>query len=520
MQRDARVVRVALLVMLAFVSLYSAAFIYRSSIVVEGKRYFCLFDDAMISMCYAHNWANSNGIVWNPGEYVEGYTSFVWTAILALIHLPGFSPSTTCLLAQVLGCLVLLGILGATVRLSRACRQLSFVTVVALVLVAFQPNLLYLTLYGMETGFLCLLVTLGIGGIVQSLQDRRGRFSPMIWFAIACLVRMDALPIVLALGLLNLVGVRRGRWRIVLGVGAVGATLLAHAMWRHAYYGDWMPNTYYLKLTGWPLLDRLSTGARSAVWTVISLGFVYFLSLLTLFKPRLWLAALIIPATMAFAYQVYVGGDAWRLNRFVAPYLPALFVASAIGIHYLVAMIFRRRTSTPALVVRSALVAICVVEMFALDWKSSILVDRPYTWASNQLNIRLVYCVDQVAKPEATVAVGYAGAFPYFSRRYCYDVLGKCDRYIARIPADTSIRRAGHNKRDINYTLETQAPDVLVHTMAFGLPLFDRLYDPVQVEVDDTPMVIFLRKHSARVERRPPIPRQKAEELFIAQTRD
>ncbi len=34
--------------------IWSAAFIYRSSfIAVDGKRYVCLFDDAMISMRYA-----------------------------------------------------------------------------------------------------------------------------------------------------------------------------------------------------------------------------------------------------------------------------------------------------------------------------------------------------------------------------------------------------------------------------------------------------------------------------------
>ncbi|MCG8405401.1 MAG: hypothetical protein MI923_09405 [Phycisphaerales bacterium] len=513
-----RLVRKCLVLFAMVVSIYSILFVYRSSIVVEGERYFCLFDDAMVSMCYASNWANSQGIVWNRGEFIEGYTSFVWTAILALLHLPGFSDSATCMLTQLLGIPILIGILVATARLSSACRQLPLVTVAALTLVALQANLLFLTLYGMETGFLCLLVTFGISGIVQSMQDRTGRIGPMLWFAVACLVRMDVLPIALALGFVNSISVRRARWRIALGIVAVGATLLAHATWRHAYYGDWLPNTYYLKLTGWPLLHRIPTGVRSAAWTVISLGLPFSLGLMALLKPRRWQAALILPATMAFAYQVYVGGDAWRLNRFVVPYLPALFVASACGMHHLIAIFFRHGASTPAFVARAALVAACLFEMLILDWRSPLLLDRPFTWASNRLNIRLVRCVDQVANPEATVAVGYAGAFPYFSKRHCYDTLGKCDTYIARLPADTSIPRAGHNKMDIQYTIETQAADILVHTVAFGYPPFDRHYYPIQLEVDDTPMVIFLRNRSPRVEHRRRISREKADELFRSQT--
>jgi len=47
---------------------WSAAFIYRSSFVAfDGHRYYCLFDDAMVSMRYAWNLAHGMGAVWNPG---------------------------------------------------------------------------------------------------------------------------------------------------------------------------------------------------------------------------------------------------------------------------------------------------------------------------------------------------------------------------------------------------------------------------------------------------------------------
>ena len=40
-------------------------------------------DDAFISFRYAENLLAGNGLVLNPGEYVEGYTNFLWLMLLA-----------------------------------------------------------------------------------------------------------------------------------------------------------------------------------------------------------------------------------------------------------------------------------------------------------------------------------------------------------------------------------------------------------------------------------------------------
>jgi arabinofuranosyltransferase len=55
------------------------------SLTVAEERYWYLGDDAMISMRYAHNLADGIGLVWNPGERVEGYTNFLWTMYMAVV---------------------------------------------------------------------------------------------------------------------------------------------------------------------------------------------------------------------------------------------------------------------------------------------------------------------------------------------------------------------------------------------------------------------------------------------------
>src|ERR1700682_3186644 len=82
--------------------IYAALFIYRTSFVVHGERYFSLFDDAMISMRYARNLAHGYGLVWNPGgERVEGYTNPLWVLFMAMVHFLPIAPSKTGLVIQI-----------------------------------------------------------------------------------------------------------------------------------------------------------------------------------------------------------------------------------------------------------------------------------------------------------------------------------------------------------------------------------------------------------------------------------
>ena len=76
------------LIFLAIVALYlayAALYIFRSSIVVNSERYFCLCDEAMISMRYAQRLLDGKGLTWNDGERVEGYSNFLWTLSAAAL---------------------------------------------------------------------------------------------------------------------------------------------------------------------------------------------------------------------------------------------------------------------------------------------------------------------------------------------------------------------------------------------------------------------------------------------------
>src|SRR6185369_4563880 len=70
--------------------IYALIYIWKTSFVIDGERFFVLLDDAMISMTYAKNLALGHGLVWNQGEIpIEGYTNPLWTIMMSFFHLFG-----------------------------------------------------------------------------------------------------------------------------------------------------------------------------------------------------------------------------------------------------------------------------------------------------------------------------------------------------------------------------------------------------------------------------------------------
>ena len=74
--------------LLILFAIYMGVYIFQTSFISNGTRYFVLFDDAMISMRFAKNFAEGFGLVWNPGESpIEGYTNPLWVIFMAFFHL-------------------------------------------------------------------------------------------------------------------------------------------------------------------------------------------------------------------------------------------------------------------------------------------------------------------------------------------------------------------------------------------------------------------------------------------------
>ena len=72
--------------------------------------------------------------------------------------------------------------------------------------------------------------------------------------------------------------------------------------------------------------------------------------------------------------------------------------------------------------------------------------------------------ISQKTPENIKVAVSMAGVVPYFGgNRYFIDLLGKCDKYIARTKGRRKKFWPGHTKWDFVYSIQTYWPDLILH---------------------------------------------------------
>jgi arabinofuranosyltransferase len=235
------------------------------ALVAGWWTFWFLCDDAFIAYRYVHHLVNGNGLVWNPAPFapVEGYTSFLWVCLLALVWgVTGASPpesSNWLLLLASLGSLALVVRMGLALRLSERLRDVRL-GLLALVLFGMLSNRTFLawTSSGLEQG----LFTLAVLGWVYTgcfIEPGRRQLGALAVIAsLMSLVRPDGMLFVATSGLLiSLWLVQRGqqgRLRAADGLPLLAFALpILHLLWRWSYYGEWLPNTYYAKhVAPWP----------------------------------------------------------------------------------------------------------------------------------------------------------------------------------------------------------------------------------------------------------------------------
>jgi hypothetical protein len=505
-------------------ALFYLFFIFKNSFLVGKERFFSLFDDSMISMTYARNLAEGHGLVWNINQApVEGYTNFLWTVIMAGIHLLGLPDSKTSLAVSLLGLVLLLLNLRVVRRLTEEAGLGVAAGIVAVALTAFYFPLIYWTLRGMEVGLLALLIGSGVLlALKLSRQFEWFSFMGLILVLVAAiLTRPDAAaPVGFITMLLMLPLFRQKRYAAMLLLPlALAGVLAAQMVWRLHYYGDPVPNTYYLKVEGVSPWERFSRGIKCLVmlglfhlwplFVILAIGVSFRLK--ALFQwPALFLWGLLL---VQFSYSIYVGGDAWEWmyfsNRYICIVMPMLFVLVGITLQEVAATASPRLSNLCGWLLPLGLAIQALYFMYEHKWGAAVVfgpvillmlavyfgisrkklpLRQPLvmiifllfivnflgtsSWIIGKTNngrltredegaARIGLKLKATTTPDATIAVVWAGAIPYFSHRQPFDLLGKSDRYIAHgKPMGPFF--PGHNKWNYPYTLEQEKPDIVL----------------------------------------------------------
>ncbi len=132
-----------------------------------------VLDDAFISFRYARNLVSGHGLVWNPGERVEGYTNFLWTLLMAVPEGLGLDTVQT---TYGLGILLVVLTLWLTSRVAVAVSGSKPFALLTVALLGTNYTFSAYATGGLETQLLACLVT---AILVISLRVRRGFEFPM-----------------------------------------------------------------------------------------------------------------------------------------------------------------------------------------------------------------------------------------------------------------------------------------------------------------------------------------------------
>lgn len=463
---------------------YCYRYISLTSFHINGTTYYVLFDDAMISMRYAYNLAHGNGLVWNMGERVEGITNPLWTGIMALIHLLPIGLNQTSLYIQILGASFLTLNLFLIRRIVEHFTNDLLVMLSAVALTAFYAPLNSFGLLGMEVS----LLTLIINAVVLLALKSENRFNLWVYvlLAISTLIRFDmAVPYLVFFSVLFLTQKENRKNHLIWGLGLLILFLGGQTLARYFYYGEFLPNTYYLKVEGWNTTLKTLRGLYALIQFIYFSNWALFLLPLSLFLfYRNWKVSLLaLLLTGQIAYSVYVGGDAWEnhggANRYIVIAMPLFFIAFSWSMMELLNktknLLKFKFFETSKIIIFVILFIFSILSFNALlgEWKSIErwnFTRRPDYVAGGDRNLQIALALEKVTKPNASIAVVGAGTIPYLlPDRYAIDILGKADPYIAhqnvRTPMgipDIPNMRPGHMKWDYAYTFGELQPDVIV----------------------------------------------------------
>lgn len=449
--------------------LWCGFYIYRTSfIAIDGQRYFSLADDAMISMRYAWNLSHGNGLVWNAGEYVEGYTNLLMTLVMSLATAL-FDKKGAVLVMQLLG--IPTSLCAAFLTRAIAHRFYAgqrWVGELAFIGILFYFPLSFWSLLGMETGLLTVLLLAAFLCALKWRDERAARhlWSMAVLLGLAFLTRNDALItafIIFAFVFVVWVPSRdQAQLKLIIFAGLLlGAFVAGQELFRLGYYGEWLPNTYTLKVSGIPLSARLRWGLDFVKPFFLQSALILALSAAEVLRLRFKNIIFWAFIAAALLYQVSVGGDAWGEWRMLTPAMPFLFImlaAFAVACGEWMAGRFLSHSSVWAAGLAFALVFVNLLVLnnpFKQYLDTSDVDIQAYL---NGHNVNVAIGLENLTGKDATIGVIWAGALPYYSDRRAIDFLGKSDKHIASLPAHLDFTLPGHNKFDLAYSIRKLQP--------------------------------------------------------------
>jgi len=440
-------------------------------------------DDAFISLRYALNWQNGHGIVWNPGEYIEGYTNFLWVISSALLSsLPGV---TLVIATKVMGCAACLGTLIFMGRYKGGKY------IYASLLLA--TNGCYAL---WSTGGLASSAFASLGGICTILAleyspEKKSVRRLGLLLASLSMLRPEGLLffVLIFLYVMCVVKDRKGAKTIA------KAFILVYApyyLWRYVYYGySLLPNTYYAK-SGFDIIN-LKSGLRYLQHFLEAFGFPLAVFIFVT-NIRKFIRNNILTFSILAAYLlhvIHVGGDHMPGYRFMVHVMPVMYIFVAEGFQNLEINKKQRKTLKLFILILNIAASLGITSM-SLHIKGNFISNKKLLSLEDRNTRRTRILYDELTMFEdpasfygsiygrymaenwpknSLVALNTAGSTPFYSGLRSIDMLGLSDGVIAKGPMPKRRLKwqyiPGHVRGNGSYVL-SRKPDYIIAGSAMG----------------------------------------------------
>jgi len=460
-------------------------------------------DDAGISFAYAHNLIRGHGLVAQRGvPPVEGYSNPLWTFLISpLFAFAPVDPTPAMKLVSIAFVAACFLLLSRTVRLLIDDEALARrVTSCVLLLLALNTSFVVWTTSGLENPLYAALVALMTLCCAEWYGDAAGRTNRMAVLAggavaALALTRPDGIVFAPAFPLLALYVARRERTLsrtavpIALFAATAAAPVAAYLLFRRAYFGTFLPNTYYAK--GGPALrDALnlltlsgSTFDRTTElfsslfpsWGGLAvLLLVLSVTVIVARNARSRIIALLPMLIASWGVFCLLPRDWMPEYRFATPFLVVLPLVTFAAI----ADLTRDRQSRFT-VAAAIILGYCAVVCIPRSLRFAAAPTAPFASVAKNYGLRFNGYADDLGLDQVTLLAPDLGGTLYFSRHRVYDLAGLCDPVMAPYIRDHDVKGARE------YILRIQPAFIHMHdpwTLKSGLltsPDFRRLYVPI-----------------------------------------
>lgn len=435
-----------------------------------------LVDDAFISFRYARNLIDGFGLVWNPREYLESYSNFLWLMLIAAGMKMGWEPEGFSYLLSIpfhfIGLLATYLLAKLVLPTSRDNKKVNndfsdttldtrlgtsdILSLAVLIWVGSNKSLFSFATSGLETsmqfGLITTIALLCVRSFTRSISPKL-IVTLSVLMNLAFLSRLDAITVILPAILIffhrlyysdnyfsgkpypNKIVLKNRIYYSALMIAPFAMISLPWLIWKIMYYHRLFPNSFYAKVHG---MEGIGFGIFY-LYIFLSTYFLFPYVLLVgvkyakLAKENSGFGMIGGLAIIWLAYVIWVGGDFMEF-RFLVQALPFI----GISIIYTLNRLIDNKKVVLVLIggmllgnINSFFTIEKTVVTYGIEKVESLafhLSEDDQNWVDVGIRLKEIF-----GNTDVLIAVAAAGAIPYYSELPSVDYLGLCDANIPNI---------------------------------------------------------------------------------------